>query len=167
MRPVKHGGWAIFIAFFVCITGYVIVGLPELLVAMNRRDQKRTMADMRDIGNALDARAGDLKTYAFTAADRQRPRGAIGDLTPLRRVSYEELERALKPRYMKEVPRYDRWGNEIEVRVARDAYAIRSPGKDDRTEGERYQQRTISDFKSDIVYTDGTFLTIPEGVSTY
>jgi hypothetical protein len=125
------------------------------------------MADMRKIGNALDARAGELKTYAFASADRQRPKGAIGDLTPLRRVSYEELERALKPRYMTEVPRYDRWGNELEVRVARDAYAVRSPGKDDRTEGERYEQRFTSDFEADLVYTNGTFLTIPQGISWY
>jgi hypothetical protein len=155
---------ALLILGAVVVAAFAAVVVDSLWAARHYKYQRRTMADLRRLGNALDERASHLKTHAFTPADRSRAQGAYGDLTPLRRVSYKELERALTPRYMKKVPRYDWWGNEIEVRVARDAYAIRSPGKDGRNASDRYVSGYFSGLDADLVYSDGLFVQIPEGI---
>jgi type IV pilus assembly protein PilA len=58
------------------------IAIPNLLTAMQRSKQKRTMADMRSIATAWEARATDVNKYnaagytematAFTAVDIPR-----------------------------------------------------------------------------------------------
>jgi type II secretory pathway pseudopilin PulG len=139
------------------------VAVPNLLTARNRGLQKRSMADMRTVAQALEARATDVNTYALVAADRQNPGGKLGDLTRLRRASHSELERALVPKYIKRVPRYDGWGREFDVHVSNRTYTVRSAGRDRRTEGDTYEMRRIETFDEDIVFTEGTFMVYPEG----
>jgi type II secretory pathway pseudopilin PulG len=147
-------------ALFGAMAWVVVLNMIE---AANRSRQKRTMVDMRDIAQALEARATDTKTYGLSPADT-RKRVALGDLRPLRRVRHSELERALVPKYLKHVPRYDHWDHEFDVRVAADMYAIRSVGHDGRAEGDVYKHTLIQGYERDLVYTDGTFIQYPEGV---
>src|SRR5687768_1084431 len=51
------------LAAFLGALGWTAV--LELLEARNRAFQKRTMADMRTIGQALEARATETKTYGL------------------------------------------------------------------------------------------------------
>jgi type II secretory pathway pseudopilin PulG len=140
------------------------VAVPNLLLAKNRSNQKRTMADMRIIAQAIEARRMDTKTYGLTPADRPM-QVAVGDLRPLRRVRHSELERALVPKYVKSVPRYDAWEHELDVRIAANTYVVRSLGSDGRAEADRYTpNKTTYRFEDDMVYSEGTFLQYPEGV---
>lgn len=158
----KATPYLLFAALFAAWMGFVVV--PNLLIARNRSFEKRTMADMRSLAQALEARATDQNTYGLVPADRNNPGGEIGDLTKLRRVSHRELERALTPTYIREVMKEDGWGNEVDVRVAASTYTVRSPGKDGRTEGDKYVLRTNTRFDQDIVFSEGSFLVYPEGL---
>ena len=149
------------LAAFIGAMGWIAV--LNLVEARNRGFQKRTMADMRSIAQALEARATDTKTYGLLPADK-RTRVAPGDLRPLRRVRHSELERALVPKYIKRVPRYDGWNQEFDVRVNASTYAVRSVGNDGRAEGDVYTHTLIGGYERDLVFTDGTFIQYPEGV---
>jgi general secretion pathway protein G len=92
------------------------VVLPNLHEAMERSRAKRTIADVRAIGQALEAYATDHQRYP----DAQ---------------SLEELAGVLEPKYMKKVPRTDGWGNDlIYVRKCNSGwcwdYRVSSPGVD-------------------------------------
>src|SRR5213075_2606 len=76
------------------------IAIPNLLTAMQRSKQKRTMADMRTIATAWEARATDVNRY--NAAGVTLPTGAV-TITNL--VSY------LSPTYVKTFPQKDGWGN--------------------------------------------------------
>ncbi|HYK01894.1 MAG TPA: hypothetical protein VE974_09065 [Thermoanaerobaculia bacterium] len=150
-------------ALFVAWLGFVAV--PNLLIARNRSFEKRTMADMRTLAQALEARATDQNTYGLIPADAALRGGEMGDLTKLRPVAHRDLARALTPTYIRNVPKEDGWGNEFDVRVANSTYTVRSPGSDGRTEGDKYAvMRTNTRFDQDIVFSEGTFLVYPEGL---
>lgn len=136
----------------------------EFLTALQRSRQKRTMADMRHIGTALEARATDFKSLTMGPV-RHVPSGT------LHRVSHEDLERALIPVYTRKVPRLDHWGEPLRVYVgnydeqgrARD-YLVRTFGSDRRADTSRYTHKTISRLSQDVVFTNGNFLQYPVGI---
>jgi type II secretory pathway pseudopilin PulG len=139
------------------------IAVPNLLLAKNRSNQKRTMADMRTLAQALEARATDTHSFGLIATDRKM-QVAVGDLRPLRRVRHSELERALVPRYVKSVPRYDGWEHELDVRISANTYVVRSLGSDGRAETDRYTpNKTTFRFEDDVVFSEGTFIQYPEG----
>lgn len=150
--------------FATLLAAMASIAVPNLLEARNRSFQKQSMADMRMLAMALEARATDTNTYGLLPSDTQ-VRGPVGDLRPLRRISHSELERALVPRYTESVPRYDAWKHEFDVRIAANTYVIRSLGSDGRAEAERYTQNKIfSRYEGDLVFSEGTFLQYPEGI---
>lgn len=133
----------------------VAVGVPNFREALDRAHQKRTLADMRTIATAWEARAEDLKTYR--AGGR-----------PV--VSWVELQHALAPSYIRRLPALDAWGNPFLFRTGDpdekgepQTYVIVSVGKDRKPDRTPYTQRYISDYETDVVYTNGSFLQYPEG----
>lgn len=137
--------------------------------ALNRSRQKRTMADIRTLASALEARAVDAKTYSVGSVRLSDASTSLAfdDLQPLR---FEELERALVPKYALTLPHNDGWGARLDVRVgAYDAsgraqsYAIRSLGSDRRPDRNAYATGVIGNFEDDIVFSDGSFTRFPEG----
>lgn len=56
------------IAIAVIVAFFSIMIIPNLLTARNRSRQKRTMADVRTIATALEARASDLNSYTIDPA---------------------------------------------------------------------------------------------------
>ena len=137
------------------------IAAPNFLTAHHRSRQKRTMADMRSLANALEARATDADTYAIGAA---RVCGNICAFASMTTVPLDELERALSPVYIRKLPRLDGWGNEFEVRVSAKSYAIRSRGSDDRFDANSYAMNHVTrSFEEDIVFSDGSFFQYPEG----
>jgi hypothetical protein len=136
----------------------------DFMTSLERRRQKQTMADMRTIGTALEARAADLKSLTMGPV-RHVPAGT------LHRVAHEDLARALIPTYTRELPRLDQWGEPIRVYVgnydekgrARD-YLVRTFGSDRRADTSHYTYKTISRFSEDVVYANGNFLQRPEGI---
>jgi type II secretory pathway pseudopilin PulG len=121
---------------------------PNLHVAMERSDQKRTLADMRSIATAWEARATDCNTYVVTRD---------------RNVSYEELRRALEPKYITQLPRTDGWGNPFLFQSTDEEYSIRAIGNDHRLDA-KFVPGPTTDFARDIVYSNGTFTAYPEGL---
>src|SRR5436309_3382526 len=137
------------------------IAIPNLLTAMQRSKQKRTMADMRTIATAWEARATDLNKY-----------NAAGGITfPTTGVSATDLRTYLAPTYVKSFPFRDGWGNDWQfgadqawgTATAAQVYAILSKGKDGNLES-TWQGSATTNFDCDLVYSNGTFLQYPEGV---
>jgi len=138
------------------------IAIPNLLTAMQRSKQKRTMADMRTIATAWEARATDLNKY-----------NAAGALSlPSKDAGLTNLTIYLAPTYVKTFPVKDGWGNKWGVYVDQDwggttaaqQYAIVSGGKDGAIQPTAENGGATTNFDCDIVYSNGTFLQYPEGV---
>src|SRR5512145_1926019 len=105
------------------------IAIPNLLTAMQRSKQKRTMADMRTVATAWEARATDVNRY--NAA------GAI-TTTATTAVTVTELTGGLAPTYVKLLPPKDGWSNEWLFyadqqwgqATAAQEYMVQSKGKD-------------------------------------
>src|SRR3979409_2683287 len=111
------------------------IAIPNLLTAMQRSKQKRTMADTRTVATAWEARATDLRKY--NAA------GAAGYPTSASNVTIDDLTTYLAPTYVKTFPKKDGWGNNWFVSTdqawgaatASQQYSIPSYGKDGTGQG--------------------------------
>jgi type II secretory pathway pseudopilin PulG/uncharacterized membrane protein (DUF2068 family) len=131
------------------------IAIPNLLVAMQRAKQKRTTADIRSIATAVQAYATDHKHYPEA-------------------TTMQVLATQIAPTYIRSVPTADGWGHSFryQCRPTDDepcgGYAISSPGKDGVFEAETVDQYgspgPVRGFDGDIVYSNGTFVRLPQGV---
>lgn len=136
----------------------------NLMEARNRSAQKQTMADMRSIATAWEARATDANSY-LTGRETKRETCKVGCSTSGRPLPYNGLEKALSPTYIKKLPANDGWGHPFDFRADAQAYRIRSKGSDGKADNrtDTYANRTIESFEEDLVFADGTFIQYPEG----
>jgi type II secretory pathway pseudopilin PulG len=150
------------VAVVVCSGVIGSIAVSNLRHAWRRSQQKRTMAGMRTIGTAWEARVMD--THSFS----------IGPVAT-RTIAFEELQAAMVPRYAKAFPAKDAWGNEWTLRTRSDSvsgsssYAIRSAGSDGILESDISDFAIsaigeIERFEQDIVFTDGNFIRYAEGI---
>ena|SRR5689334_6660982 len=130
------------------VTGLASIAIPNIRTSMQRSDQKRTMADMRAIATAWEARATDRNSYLV---------GRPGN------VAYADLRRVLEPTYVKRLPQYDGWGRAFVFSTGADGgeYAVRSVGSDGKLDPHTAPGAT-TDFDCDIIYSNGTFVSYPE-----
>ncbi len=163
--------WKVLAWVLVVFAVLLSIAVPDLMHALDRGRQKRSMADMRAIATALEARAMKVNSYSFGTAPSAPVTASALEFGALRRVSLDELERALVPVYIRKLPRRDGWGKPFDVRIgAYDAkgraqlYALRSYGSDGKPDGETYANGVIEDLRGDLVFADGTFLRYPEGI---
>lgn len=141
------------------------IAIPNLLTSMQRAKQKRSMADIRNIATAWEARATD--TQSFTAA------GAAGSafVWPANDLTYAQMRSILHPTYFKELPKIDGWATPLDFAVDEPLgsvdpsriYGIRSRGRD-RLAGTVVVPGPTTQFDCDIVYSNGGFVMFPEGV---
>jgi general secretion pathway protein G len=138
----------------VAIIGIIAaIAIPNLLNAIDRGKQKRTMSDMRSVGTAVESYAVDVNFYPI--------QGSLGNIAGT-------VEGVLEPTYIKNVPTTDGWAGNIlygsdSGGVGSD-YTIVSYGKDKKASSSSIG--ATNDFDCDIIYENGTFSAYPEGVQT-
>jgi type II secretion system protein G len=165
MRNDRRNGFTLLeLLVVVAIVGVLAsIAIWFFMGAMNRAKQKRSMADIRTIAAAWEARAADAKTYNAAGAAFSFP--AVS-------VSYASMSGVLAPTYLRSVPSYDGWQRPFQFGMdsamgsptPASTYAIRSAGRDGTFSGTRYTSGPTTDYDCDIVYSGGTFVTYPEGV---
>jgi len=140
----------------VAIIGIIAaIAIPNLLNAINRGRQKRSMADMRSVGTALESYSVDFNFY---------PRVAITD------ASVTAWNVYLTPTYMRRVPELDGWARAYKAKTdgagltAGQSYTIYSQGRNGNGAVTALGPR--SSFDDAIVFSQGTFVQWPEGLQT-
>ena len=132
----------------VAIIGIIAaIAIPNLLNAIHRGRQKRTMADMRTIGTAIGTYATDMNFY---------PRG-MSALT--------DFEQYLTPVYLRRLPAKDGWNTTMNAFTDPSGthYSLESYGKNKTSDGCTLGTETVH-FDSDICHLDGMFIQWPEGI---
>jgi type II secretion system protein G len=130
----------------VAIIGIIAaIAIPNLLNAIDRGKQKRTMADLRSIGTAIESYAVDANVYPVAA-------------TPA------ALKLVVEPIYIKTMPNADGWANPFVVDSITTAYTISSNGKDNIATS--CAPGTTSTFIDDICFVNGQFLRYPAGAQS-
>lgn len=136
----------------VAIIGIIAaIAIPNLLNAINRGRQKRTMADIRSIATAVEAYTVDNNFY---------PKVASGNVNG--------LSHYLEPTYIRRIPPNDGWNSAIGWvgDTTGNSYTIWSGGRDRNTGFGWQGGGPRTDFNDDIVYAVGSFVQWPEGVQT-
>jgi general secretion pathway protein G len=131
----------------VAIIGIIAaIAIPNLLNAIHRGRQKRSMADMRTIATAIGTYATDMNYY---------PRN-MGSLT--------DFQVHLVPVYLRRMPDTDGWGTTYNATTdtAGDHYTIVSWGKNKTDDG--FTGGETQAFDCDIYHQDGMFVQWPEGI---
>jgi len=128
----------------VAIIGIIAaIAIPNLLNAIDRGKQKRTMADLRSVGTAIESYSIDNNVYPTAAA-------------------MSTLEGFVKPVYIRTAPVVDGWTRTFQVASVVGDYTICSGGKDGGTCTADGAGATTS-FNSSITFTGGHFAQWPEG----
>ncbi len=148
----NQGGFTLIeLLIVVAIIGIIAaIAIPNLLNAIDRGKQKRTMADIRSVGTAVEAYAVDVNFYP-----RNLTFGPIGgNVAPF-----------VEPTFIRQAPAQDGWGGAINY--GSDSlgteYTVSSFAKDRVAST---QDGKTTDFDCDIVYMVGGFVAWPEGIQT-
>ena len=150
MNRKETGFTLIELLIVVAIIGIIAaIAIPNLLNAIDRSKQKRTMADMRSVGTACEEYSIDNNFYPVQTSQ--------GDVSG--------ISTNLTPTYIKVVPTVDGWNWNIQYgsTTGGSAYTVRSLGKDGAKNGNSGQ---TNDFNCDIIFQVGQFVAYPSGIQT-
>ena len=145
MKRNQKGFTLIELLIVVAIIGIIAaIAIPNLLNAIDRGKQKRTMADLRSLGTAVETYSIDNNDYPTAA-------------------TIAALEAVIEPTYIRTAPSEDGWSNAFAVSSITTEYTICSGGKDGGAcTGDAAGATT--DFNSSITFVNGQFVQWPEGV---
>ena len=145
----------------VAIIGIIVaIAIPNLLAAVQRARQKRTMADIKAVATVWESYFVDYAYYY--------PGGGCSQIDglslPAMRLIFSSLAAELQPTYISKIPWNDGWNRPFyfytDVSASAQSYKIESWGKDGASDD--YCGSTTS-FDNDIVLFTGQFLEWPEG----
>ena len=194
-RRGQKGFTLIELLIVVAIIGIIAAMLiPNLLDALQKGKQKRTVADQRNTGTAWMSWLSD-QTQAAAAGAASDPNWPFGISDP--NYAHAQLQMDLdgtvplqpsgddSPEYLKRVPERDGWGNAFVFALntanllGRDVMAIYSPAKDGATgntttfcdddTAQRPGNHGYFDsrrYNCDIVWKDGFFVQAPAGLQS-
>ena len=161
MKRNARGFTLIELLIVVAIIGIIVaIAIPNLLNAIQRAKQRRTMGDIRTTATAVEAYAVDMNRYPPAAA-YSLPTGVSFPGQTLGTMS-----NYVSPTYLKAVPLSDGWNSwfQYDIDSVGSAYGIASFAKDGAITGAAAPVGPTTDFNQDIVYANGSFLQWPEGV---
>jgi type II secretion system protein G len=140
--------------------------IPNMLDAMQKAKQKRTMADMRIVGGAM-----------FSWLTDQVGAAAAGQAsTTINLASYggtktvADLNTILIPNYLQDIPIKDGWKSPYDYYMnvvnphSKNVMAIRSRGRDSQADTSNYTVTGFepTDYDRDVVWADGFMVRWPE-----
>jgi type II secretion system protein G len=134
----------------VAIIGIIAaIAIPNLLNAIDRGKQKRTMADMRSVGTAVESYSVDFNFYPVYTGN------VDGTTTGM------EIE----PTYIKKTPAKDGWSGAMQYECAAPGteYTIQSYAKGNANDGLVGTGGPTQTFDADIFFSNGVFIQWPEG----
>ena len=155
----RRGFTLIELLIVVTIIGIIVaIAVVNMLNAIQRARQKRTMADMKNLATAIEAYATDWNAYPAAAgftmpSGLSLPTGTLG-----------EASGSISPTYLRMVPLVDGWNSYFTygTNTTKSDFALRSAGADGIAETTPAFGAT-TDFNADIILVDSTFVQFPEG----
>jgi len=148
LRKNTQGFTLIELLIVVAIIGIIAaIAIPNLLNAIQRGKQKRTMGDMRTVATANETYSIDNNAYVVQA---------LGVLA---------IQTLLEPTYVKKMPRRDGWNGEFRYESAAQEYTIISYGKGAALNdgGSVATNGGTTSFANDLIFSTGSFVQFPDG----
>ena len=148
-RRNQKGFTLIELLIVVAIIGIIAaIAIPNLLNAIDRGKQKRTMADIRSVGTAVESYSIDNNNY------------------PKAGTTYATLTTNIEPLYIRKAPTKDGWNQALQVDVDTNGttYTLCSPAKNGgTTDCGGSSGGASTSFEDDITFSNGSFTQFPEG----
>ena len=158
-RTGGRGFTLIELLIVVAIIGIIVaIAIVNMINAIQRGKQKRSMADIKTLATAIEAYATDVNFYPAAAgfslpSGLSLPTATVGAVAPV-----------LSPTYIRITPLSDGWNSWYlyGASASRTDYAVVSAGADGVPQSSPVYG-TTSDFNADIILVDGTFVQFPSG----
>lgn len=169
IRSRQKGFTLIELLIVIAIIGIIAAMLiPNLLDAMQKAKQKRTLADIRIVGTAMFSWLTDQVGAAAAGAASTTSSVDMTDYGTAKGPA--DLRTILVPNYLQEVPVMDGWKSpyeyflKTEEILAQNMMAIRSEGRYSVVDSETYTVASFepTDYDRDVVWADGFFVRWPE-----